>query len=102
VTYFSHHGEGAWVGVDLGKKERIDRIRFLPRNDDNNIHEGDLYELFYWENGQWNSLGQQTGTEKAVLVYEDCPSSALFLLHNHTRGKEERIFTYEDGTQVWW
>jgi hypothetical protein len=102
TSYFSHQGEGAWVGLDLGKKERIDRIRFLPRNDDNNIHEGDLYELFYWENDQWNSLGQQTGTENAVLMYEDCPSSALFFLHNHTRGKEERIFTYEKGEQIFW
>jgi hypothetical protein len=100
VTYFSHHGDGAWVGLDFGKKERIDRFRFMPRNDDNNIHEGDLYELLYWDNGQWNSLGQQTGTEEAVLVYENCPSNTLFLLHNHTRGKEERIFTYENGKQI--
>ncbi|MDR1120274.1 MAG: discoidin domain-containing protein [Dysgonamonadaceae bacterium] len=99
VSYFSHHGEGAWVGLDFGKKERIDRIRFLPRNDDNGIHEGDEYELLYWDDGQWNSLGRQTGTEE---VYEDCPSNALFLLHNHTRGREERIFTYENGGQRFW
>ena len=28
---------------------------------------------------------------------------ALLLLHNHTKGKEERIFTYyEEGKQIWW
>lgn len=23
-------------------------------------------------------------------------------LHNHTRGKENRPFTYENGKQIWW
>lgn len=27
---------------------------------------------------------------------------SLFLLRNYTEGKEERIFTYDDGKQVWW
>jgi hypothetical protein len=101
VSYFSHRTE-AWVGLDFGKKEKIDRIRFLPRNDDNNIHDGDLYELFYWNDGKWNSLGRQTGTDRPVLVYDHCPANALYLLRNHTRGKEERIFTYENNKQVWW
>jgi hypothetical protein len=26
----------------------------------------------------------------------------LYLLQNLTKGKEERIFTYENGKQVWW
>jgi hypothetical protein len=86
----------------LGKQEQIARIRYLPRNDDNNIRPGDEYELFYWDKGQWNSLGKQTGTDKYVLRYDNCPSNTLFLLHNHTRGKEERIFTYENGKQKWW
>jgi hypothetical protein len=79
----------------------IARIRYFPRNDGNNICSGDLYELFYWDKGEWNSLGKQTGNESHVLIYENCPANALYWLHNHTRGKEERIFTYEDGAQVW-
>jgi hypothetical protein len=103
LTYFStDQDSGAWVGLDLGKPEQINRIRYLPRNDDNNIRSGDLYELFYWDKNQWNSLGKQTGDDTHVLIYESCPSNALFLLHNHTRGKEERIFTYENGKQIWW
>jgi hypothetical protein len=101
LTYFSIYYVGAWAGLDLGRKERIDRIRFLPRNDDNNIRPGDLYELFYWD-GKWQSLGQQTGTDTPYLIYDNCPAGALFLLHNHTRGKEERIFTYENDKQIWW
>jgi hypothetical protein len=36
------------------------------------------------------------------LHYDDVPKGALLWLKNHTQGKEERIFTYEDGKQVWW
>jgi hypothetical protein len=74
----------------------------LQRNDDNNIREGDEYELFYMDKSGWKSLGRQVGTESAMLTYDNCPTTALFLLHNHTRGKEERIFTYENGKQIWW
>jgi hypothetical protein len=102
LTFFSNHEGGAWAGLDFGKRERIDRIRFLPRNDDNSIHPCDLYELLYWEKGQWTSLGKKTGDDSYVLTYDNCPENALFLLHNHTRGKEERIFTYENGKQIFW
>jgi hypothetical protein len=103
LTYFKALAEsGGWVGLDLGTPQYISRIRYFPRNDGNNISSGDLYELFYWDKGEWNSLGEQSGDETHVLIYDHCPANALYLLHNQTRGKEERIFTYEEGVQVWW
>ena len=81
---------------------KISYFRYLPRNDDNFIKEGELYELFYWDNNQWNSLGKQTGTSKQYLEYTNAPLNSLFWLRNLTKGKEERIFTYENGEQVWW
>lgn len=78
------------------------RIIFLPRNDDNFIREGEEYELFYWNHGTWMSLGRKTGNFEAVLEYGNAPAHALFRLHNRTKGSEERIFTYEDGKQIWW
>jgi hypothetical protein len=48
-------------------------------------------------------LGRQVGSRKTQeLVYHNVPSGALLLLRNLTKGKEERIFTYENGEQVWW
>ncbi|MDR0572687.1 MAG: hypothetical protein LBG96_01425 [Tannerella sp.] len=47
------------------------------------------------------TIGQQTASG-AVLYYENVPTNALFLLRNLTKGEEERIFTYENGKQVWW
>jgi hypothetical protein len=41
-------------------------------------------------------------TDNVMLDYDNCPTNALFLLHDLTKGREERIFTYENGEQVWW
>ena len=102
TSYQCVWGEVGWVGLDFGKPTLIAHFRYLPRNDDNFIKEGEEYELFYWENYQWNSLGKQTGTSKQYLEYPNAPTNALFWLRNLTKGKEERIFTYENGQQVWW
>ena len=92
----------AWTGVDLGKPVAIDKVCFLPRSDDNFIRGGEEYELCYWD-GRWVSLGRQTGDRwSQELIFENVPDNALLLLHDLTRGKEERIFTYEEGQQIWW
>ncbi len=95
--------EAAWVGVDLGRAVELSALSYLPRNDDNFIREGEEYELCYWDGIGWASLGCQIGRRATQeLVYDNVPAGALLLLHNHTKGKEERIFTYEGGRQVWW
>ena len=92
----------AWVGLVLGRVVSISKLVYLPRNDDNFIKEGELYELFYWDR-EWKSLGRQVGSRQLqYLEYDNVPDNALLLLRNLTKGKEERIFTYEDGKQVWW
>lgn len=90
-----------WVGLDLGKKYPVDRIVYYPRNDDNFIVPGEQYELFYYDKGAWHSLGVKTA-DSVELIYRDVPQNALFLLRNKVKGKEERIFTYENDRQVWW
>lgn len=100
--YDSHDVYNVWYGWELERPGKIARIRFLPRNDDNFIREGENYELLYWKRGRWVSLGHQPGNDEGVLTYGQAPLHALFLLRNHTKGQEERIFTYEQGRQVWW
>ena len=63
---------------------------------------GELYELFCCRDGEFVSLGQRIGDRTHELRYEEVPGNALLLLKNHSKGKDERIFTYEDGRQVWW
>jgi hypothetical protein len=102
LTYFfAIEGSGAWAGLALDKPGRVSHIRFWFRNDDNTIRPGDTYELHYWGNSQWESMGQQTGTD-TVIIYNRVPSRTIYWLRDLTRGREERPFTYENGRQVWW
>ena len=102
LTYFvSKEPSGAWVGLDFGKPQRIGKIKYLFRNDDNSIRTGDRYELFYFTPHGWISCGEKQG-QNQCLVYDNVPKNALLWLRNHTRGREERIFTYQGEKQVFW
>jgi len=102
TKYRAPNGDSIWVGLAFDTPKSIRRITYLPANDDNCICNGELYELFYWDNN-WISLGKQTGSSETYrLTYNNVPTNALLLLRNLTKGKEERIFTYEHGEQVWW
>jgi hypothetical protein len=99
LTYYtSMKPNGNWFGIDFGKKIKINRIKYFPRNDQNTVEPGDDYELVYWDN-EWISLGVQKAN-KYYLKYT-APENALLWLRNLTKGNEERIFTYENGKQVW-
>lgn len=100
LSYFESPAKGGWVGLALQAPSKVSKIRFMPRTDGNCIEPGDDYELVYWNN-EWISIKHQTATTDS-LVFDNVPKEALYLLHNHTKGKQERIFTWEDGKQTWW
>jgi len=89
-----------WAGMDFGRPVRVEKAVYTPRNDVNFIYGGNDYELFYWGRGRWNSVGMQQA-ESDSLVYS-VPQNALLYLRNHTAGKDERIFEYRDGKQIFW
>ena len=35
-------------------------------------------------------------------AFENVPSNAVYWLRNHTAGKEERVFTIQNGEQRFW
>ena len=90
---------GGWAGLDLGRKVQIDRIVYTPRNRDNYIRPGDIYELYYCDR-YWKSAGRIKSTVDS-LVYRGIPQNVLLFLRNHTRGVDERVFVYEKGEQLW-
>ncbi len=104
LTFFEDARSGnveKYVGLQFDKPQQIEKICFLARNDMNSIQKGDLYELFYWDNNGFQSLGQKVATEEQITI-SNVPKEALLLLRNLSAGKEERIFTYENGKQIWW
>lgn len=58
------------------------------------------YELFYWSDG-WQSIGKKAAGDKPIK-FKKAPSGGLYWLVATDSDKEERIFTIEDGEQVWW
>ena len=93
-------GEGCWVGMDFGRPVHPAKITYLGRGDGNSIKKGDLYELSYFKDGGWHSLGRKIATE-GHLNFNGVPKNALLYLRDLSKGQEDRIFTYENGQQVW-
>ncbi len=98
LTYFNSADTPGWIGMDFGQSATINRLRFMPRNDDNYITPGHSYELFYWAAEGWKSLGRKVA-DSEQLVYDNAPRHALFWLRDYTAGKEEQTFVYFNGKQ---
>jgi uncharacterized membrane protein len=86
--------------VEFDSPMYVSKIKLWPRNDENYIIPGNEYELMYWDN-EWKSCGVKTA-KGFKLEYDDIPSKTLYWLRCLSEGKEERIFTYENGIQRWW
>ena len=100
VTFYETAEPTAWIGLDLGKSQRISTVGFSPRTTGNDVEPGDLYALYYWNDG-WKEIATKQA-ESHEITFDNVPENALLLLSDRTKGKEERIFTYENGKQVWW
>lgn len=100
LSYFRSEDAAGYAVFDLGKPEWIRKLVYVPRNDDNFITPGDVYELFY-QNGTegWISLGRKVAIER-TLFYDNVPANALLWLRNLSRGREEQVFWMENGKQV--
>jgi len=101
TSFDAPRGEGCWAGMDLGHPVKMDHIIYYGRGDGNSVEIGDEYELLYWEDGLWKSLGKQKAIN-TFLTYKAVPTGGVFLLRDMTKGNDERIFTIENGKQIWW
>lgn len=99
--YISATTSNAWVGVDMGRPVVVDKIVYKPRNDDNDIVKGHQYELMYFVDGVEQSVGI-TIANSGELVFKNVPKNALYILHDHNGGTEERVFTYNNNKITWY
>lgn len=94
--------DGNWVGLKLSNSSSVSKIRYIGRNDGNSIEKGDKYELYCWnDEGYWKQIAVHTATDN-FLILNNINTGGLYILKDITKGNEERIFTYENGKQVWW
>ena len=102
LTYYqTKKSDDCTLTFDFGAPVSVAKIRYLPRNDDNRVTAGHRYRLDYYDYDGPHAVGEQTATSDSV-TFRDVPSGALYVLHDLTKGKEERIFTYENGNVRWW
>ena len=102
LTGFNGTGpDGNWVGLELSEPSDVASITYMPRNDGNCVEVGDIYQLLVYDKGRWKTLAWIRAKD-TKLVLKNIPSGGLYLLRDRTKGKEERIFTYENDKQVWW
>ena len=63
------------------------------------LESGKTYELFFWEDG-WISAGTAEATNEPLTF--EVPPNTIYWLVKKDSDHEERIFTYDDGKQIWW
>ncbi len=98
--YQTRNADNAMLAIDFGKPVRIDKIKYMPRNDDNFITKGHQYALCYYEeNGE--VVHRMQTAENETLHFKDLPYNALFILHDQTKGKEERPFIINNRNIIW-
>jgi hypothetical protein len=63
------------------------------------LEKGKTYELFYWEDA-WVSAGTAEATAEPLKF--EAPPNTIYWLVQKDSNHDERIFTYDDGKQIWW
>jgi hypothetical protein len=58
------------------------------------------YTLHYWNNG-WQDFSTISAGEEP-LKFSNVPAGGLYWLTAKDSDREERIFTYDGNSQIWW
>ena len=101
-TYFAaQDADTSWAGLQLAIPVRVSRILLHSRNDDNFVKPGDLYELGWWDRGQWYTMGRQV-PDTYGLDYEGSSCRTPLLAEGSHRGCGRTDIYVRTGKQVWW
>lgn len=93
---------GKYIDFDLGAEYKLTAIGLYPYLK-TELQEGD-FELYYWDDTCWQSVGRKTATGKGFLEFEDVPTKSLMLLKDCSKGWNsiERPFICKEGENVCW
>lgn len=83
---------------EVKRKQLPENIFIVSRNDDNFVLPTQEYELLFFSKDGWKSLGSKVSD--GFEINFEAPSNAVLWLKNLTRGREEQVFIWKDGTQL--
>lgn len=89
-----------YIGFDFLNPVSISKIAYIRRGDGNDICPGDNYEIYYWNNNKWNLHCNTTATTVYIDI-TDVPHGSLYYIKDISRGKQNRIFIYENNRIIW-
>ena len=83
TCYNRDAADDGWAAVEFEQPVHLSNIRFLPRNDDNFIREGENYQLFYWDGNEWSLIKEMEGNRDGVLHFDNVPDNAFIAITQH-------------------
>lgn len=89
------------VGINFKTSKTVKYIKYSNMVDGKGVYPGNSYELFYFDEGNWVSLGKKVATDFSI-TYENIPQNALFWLRDLTTKSDERPFTIVNGKIKFW
>ncbi|MCM1504587.1 MAG: hypothetical protein NC127_05275 [Muribaculum sp.] len=98
LTYYIFSPERYRIVFKNISGKPLKSVALSARNDDNYVWPDQQYELLYFDKGQWRSCGRRVADEHYVEF--DAPENAVFWLRNLSKGREEQVFIYRDGRQL--
>jgi hypothetical protein len=93
------NGQCRTIKPQLNRTEQVTCDRKFPYDDTNLVKIGDTYQLLYWDREGWQTVAKQVATTTHV-TFNKVPRGALLLLKDLTRGRQERVFLYQNGEQI--
>lgn len=90
-----------WIAYNFSTPTKIAKIQFAPRSDTNYLIPGNTYRLMAWVKGKWVVVGEKKAISHTIN-FNNVPTNCVLWLRCLDGGKEERVFSYENGEQVWW
>lgn len=91
--------ESPWFGMDFGVPVCIKGLQLYPRNARNGIEPNNIYQLLYYDNGNWIEHSTICSVYN-YLDFDGVPSGTIYWIRNLSQGKEELPFFYKEGKQV--
>ena len=88
------------IELSLDTVSKVEAIGFVPRNNDNFVWPGQRYKLMYFDSAErgWVPVGETVPDGRVIKL--PAPQGALYWLRNLSQGREEEVFIWRRGRQV--